>query len=244
MIAGRCGHGFARGGRSPGTTKESDRMRVSNPLREMLCGRVLALGLALITSTASAAPDPQDAQRLIEQSTGEMLEVLRSEAEDGEVDLERVRGRLRELVLPHLDFLTMTKLAIGRSWLQADREQKRALVEEFRDLLVRTYTRALEEYDDQELEFLPLEPGSKEGRVTVRSRVVPADGGTRIPVEYSLRYHADDDRWQVYDIEVDGVSLVTTYRSSFSDIISREGVEGLIEHLREKNADKAVQTPS
>lgn len=215
-------------------------MRVSNPLRQALHGWML--GLALITSTVSAAPDPQDAQRLVEESTGEMLEVLRSEAEDGEVDLERLRGRLRELVLPHLDFLTMTKLAIGRSWLQADREQKRALVEEFRDLLVRTYTRALEEYDDQDLEFLPLEPGSREDRVTVRSRVVPADGGTRIPVEYSLRYH--DDRWQVYDIEVDGVSLVTTYRSSFADIVSREGVAGLIEHLREKNADKAVQTPS
>lgn len=217
-------------------------MRVSSPLRQALCSWMLALGLALIASPALAAPDPQDAQRLIEESTGEMLALLRSEAEDGEVDLDKVRDRLRELVLPHLDFVTMTKLAIGRSWMQAEREQKRALVEEFRDLLVRTYTRALEEYNDQELEFLPLEAGSQEGRATVRSRVVPADGGTRIPVEYSLRFH--DERWQVYDIKVDGVSLVTTYRSSFSDIISREGVEGLIEHLREKNADKAAQTPS
>lgn len=217
-------------------------MRVSSSLRKALSGWVLALGLTLVTSTVAAAPDPRDAQRLVEESTGEMLEVLRSEAEDGEVDLERVRARLRELVLPHLDFLSMTKLAVGRSWLEADREQKRALVEEFRDLLVRTYTRALEEYDDQELEFLPLEPGSREDRVTVRSRVVPADGGSNIPVEYSLRYH--DEQWLVYDIKVDGVSFVTSYRSSFSDIISREGVEGLIEHLRDKNAEEAAQVPS
>lgn len=196
---------------------------------------MLALGLVLIPGAASAAPDPQDAQRLVEESIGEMLEVLRSEAEDDEMDLERVRARLRELVLPHLDFLTMTKLTVGRSWLEADREQKRALVEEFRDLLVRTYTRALEGYDDQEMEFLPLEPGSREGRTTVRSRVVPADGSAKISVEYSLRYH--DDRWLVYDIEVDGVSLVTTYRSSFSDVVNQEGIAGLIEHLRDKNAE-------
>lgn len=210
-------------------------MHVPSPSRAILRGCLLALGLALIANGALAAPDPQDAQRLVEESTGEMLEVLRSEAENGEVDLERVRARLRELVLPHLDFLTMTKLAIGRSWLEAEREQKRTLIEEFRDLLVRTYTRALEQYDDQKLEFLPLEPGSREDRATVRSEVVPADGGTRIPVEYSLRYH--DGEWQVYDIEVDGVSLVTTYRSSFSGIVNREGIEGLIEYLRDKNAE-------
>ncbi len=210
-------------------------MHVPSPSRATLRGCLLVLGLALIANGALAAPDPRDAQRLVEESTGEMLEVLRSEAENGEVDLERVRARLRELVLPHLDFLSMTKLAIGRSWLEADRDQKRTLVEEFRDLLVRSYTRALEQYDDQQLEFLPLEPGSREDRVTVRSQVVPTDGGMKTPVEYSLRYH--NGEWLVYDIAVDGVSLVSTYRSSFSGIVNQEGIEGLIQYLRDKNAE-------
>ncbi len=196
----------------------------------------ISLALASASATATAAPDPREAQELVEQSTGEMLEVLRAEAADGQVDLEAVRARLNELVLPHMDFVTMTKLAVGRHWLEAEREQKRALVVEFRELLVRTYTRALREYNDEKLEFLPLQEGPQADRVIVRSQVVPSGGGAKIPVEYGLRYR--DGEWQVYNITVDGVSLVTTYRSSFSDIASREGIAGLIEHLRRKNAEK------
>lgn len=169
-------------------------------------------------------------------NTEEMLQILRDEAADGQVDLERIRSALDELILPHLDFVTMTKLAVGRDWLKADREQKRALVDEFRTLLVSTYTRSLREYDDQTLEFLPLQAGAEETRVTVRSRVTQSDGPD-VPVEYSLRHN--DGRWMVYDIAVDGISLVTTYRSSFSGIVSREGIDGLIAHLEEKNAKNA-----
>lgn len=217
-------------------------MRVWKPRQWAGSVAGIVLGMTLMAGTALAAPNPDEAQQLVEESTGRMLEVLRSEAADGDVDLEAVRARLREIVVPHLDFITMTRLAVGRSWLDADREQKRTLVEQFRELLVRTYTRALEEYDEQKLEFLPLKSGSKEDRVTVRSRVVPADGGSRIPVDYSLRYH--DGRWLVYDIQVDGVSLVTTYRPSFAGIVRQEGIEGLIEHLREKNAGGAAEVPS
>ena len=202
---------------------------------------LLAALLFCSAAPALAGPDPKDAQQLVEKSTGEMLAVLRAEAQDGQVDVARIRAKLDELVLPHMDFITMTKLAVGRHWRDAQREQKRALVTEFQELLVRTYTRSLREYNDQKLEFLPLQPGPSEDRVTVRSRVVQS-GGANIPVEYSLRYH--DGQWQVYDITVDGISLVTTYRSSFSDIVSREGVAGLIEHLRRKNAEKADQSTS
>ncbi|MDZ7830035.1 MAG: ABC transporter substrate-binding protein [Halofilum sp. (in: g-proteobacteria)] len=187
------------------------------------------------------AAEPQEAQRLVRENTEQMLQILHDEAADGQVDLERIRSALDELILPHLDFVTMTKLAVGRDWLKADREQKRALVNEFRSLLVSTYTRSLREYDDQELEFLPLQAGAEDTRVTVRSRVSQDDGGD-VPVEYSLRHV--DGRWVVYDIAVDGISMITTHRSSFSDIVSREGIDGLIAHLEEKNAKNADASAS
>lgn len=197
--------------------------------------------LLTLASWSAAAANPQEAQSLVRDNTEEMLQILRDEAADGHVDLGRIRSVLDELILPHLDFVTMTKLAVGRDWLKADREQKRALVNQFRTLLVSTYTRSLREYDDQTLKFLPLQAGADETRVTVRSRVTQ-DDGPDVPVEYSLRHN--DDRWMVYDIAVDGISLVTTYRSSFSDIVSREGIDGLIAHLEKKNAKNADASAS
>lgn len=198
--------------------------------------------LLLAALAAPAAPDPKQAQELVETKTDEMLEVLRNEARDGDIDLERMREKLSEIILPHLDFVTMTKLAVGRHWRDASDDQKRALVREFRELLVRTYTKSLEEYDNQELEFLPLRPSPHEDRVKVRSRVIQANG-PEIPVEYNLRYK--DDAWSIYDIVIDGVSLVTTYRSSFSSQIRQEGIAGLIESLEQKNAaNETGETPS
>jgi len=197
--------------------------------------------LLTLASWSAVAADPQAAQRLVRENTEEVVQILREEAADGQVDLERMRAALDELILPHLDFVTMTKLAVGRDWLNADREQKRALVTEFRALLVSTYTRSLREYDDQTLEFLPLQAEAGDTRVTVRSRVTQDDGAD-VPVDYSMRHV--DGRWMVYDIAVDGISLVTTYRSSFSDIVSREGIDGLIAHLEQKNAKNAEASAS
>lgn len=197
---------------------------------------ILMAAILAVTSSAAVAADPREAQQLVKETTRELLEVLRNEAADGEVDPATVRSKLDELILPHLDFITMTKLAVGRHWLQADREQKRSLVRQFRTLLVSTYTRSLSEYNDQALEFLPLQPGQSDNRTKVRSRVKGKDGA-KIPVEYSMRHH--DGQWQVYDIAVDGISLVTTYRSSFSEIVAREGIDGLINHLERKNAGNA-----
>jgi len=196
----------------------------------------IVLGMALGSATpiaAAAAPDPQQAQQLVEDVTDQMLAVLKNNTSDGQVDLDRIRSKVEEIVFPHLDFVTMTKLAVGRHWRDASNDQKRALVNEFRTLLVRTYTKSLDEYNNQKLEFLPLRPSPYEDRVKVRSKVVQ-QGGPDIPVEYALRYH--DGEWSVYDIVIDGVSLVTTYRSSFSSQIDQGSIDALIESLRKKNS--------
>jgi len=197
------------------------------------------LALLLAFSAPAAAADPQEAQQLVRENTRQMLEVLREEAADGEFESDRMRSVVEQYVLPHLDFVTMTKLAVGRDWLKADSGQKKALVSEFRRLLMSTYTSALGEYDDQEFEFLPLEAGEDDTRVEVRSRFDNGDG-SKIPVTYRL--HVRDGRWMMYDIRVDDISLVTTYRSSFSDIVSREGIDGLISHLEQKNASNTAKT--
>lgn len=200
---------------------------------------LLALASALAGAVRAAeAPDPEQAQALVEDVTGRMLEVLREDARDGQVDVERMRAKVREEILPHLDFVTMTRLAVGSPWRNASTEQKRTLVTEFRELLLRTYTHALDQYDNEELVFLPLRPSPYEDRVTVRSKVIRTDG-PEIPVQYSLHYTKKDE-WKVYDIVVDGISLVTTYRSSFAGRIRNEGIEGLIASLEQKNADKAL----
>ena len=209
-------------------------------LRSLVAAVVLLLGLQ--APAATAAPDPQQAQQLVKDVTQRMIAVLREEAGDPGDDVEQLRQKMDEIVAPNLDFITMTKLAVGRHWRQATDEQKRALVTEFRELLLRTYARALNEYNDQELEVLPLRPSPHEDRVRVRSRVIQPNG-PEIPVDYGLRY--DDGEWQVYDIIVDGISLVTNYRSTFANEIRRSGIDGLIATLEQKNASNStLQTGS
>ncbi|MEX1082629.1 MAG: ABC transporter substrate-binding protein [Halofilum sp. (in: g-proteobacteria)] len=189
--------------------------------------------LAVVAMPASAAePNPEDAQALLVEVSEEVLAVLDEHAAGGDMDVEQVRAELSDIIAPHMDFITMTRLAVGGNWREADREQKRALVTEFRTLLVRTYSRSLDEYSGQQVEFLPLGESSQEDRVTVRSRVTRPDGPA-IPVEYGVRYN--DGEWKVYDVVVEGISLVTTYRSNFSSIVRSGGIEGLVEELKRKN---------
>lgn len=205
----------------------------------------LLLASALLPGVAAAdeAPDPADARALVQDTTTRLLDVLSERQEAGEVDTDVVRARVDELVKPHLDFVTMTRLAVGRHWRSADDDQKRALVEEFRQMVVRTYTAALEQVDDydaQQIDFLPLEPSDHADRVEVRSEVVQRNG-PRIPVTYGLRYTGGE--WKLYDVIVDGVSLVTTYRSGFGALVNREGIDGLIADLRARNERGEAEVP-
>jgi phospholipid transport system substrate-binding protein len=109
-----------------------------------------------------------------------------------------------------------------------------AIVSQFRQLLVRTYSSALYEYTDQELIFLPMEGSEAEGLVTVRLEIEQA-GGFPIPINYTLRL--GDNGWKVFDVSVDEVSLVTNYRSSFARAIKKNGVDGLIKTLQERNQE-------
>lgn len=214
------------------------------PGRQFASLLLLLVALAAAPQTfADSAPDHEEARTMVKETTNSLIAALREEAQDGRPDADRIRELVDELVEPHLDFVTMTRLAVGRNWNQASNDEKRSLVEEFRELILRSYSSALaqvETYDEQEIEFLPLGESEHETRLEVESQVKMPEGDT-LPISYGLRY--TDGAWKLYDVVVDGVSLVTTYRSSFNTVVRRDGIEGLINNLEEKNDSGEADVP-
>jgi len=152
------------------------------------------------------------------------------------------RAKINELVdakvLPHFDFNRMTALAMGRNWPKANAEQQKALVTEFRALLVRTYSGALSAYKNEVIEFKPLRAAVGDTDVTVRTQV-KRPGTEPVSIDYSMEKIPAG--WKVYDVVVGGVSLVTNYRDSFNAEIRDSGVDGLIKSLAGKNRSPESQ---
>jgi phospholipid transport system substrate-binding protein len=191
---------------------------------------VLLIG-GLLSAAAHAATPPEE---LVKDTSQRMLKALQEEKTDLKKNPERVTALVNEIVLPHFDFVRMSKLALGRYWRRADEKQQQAFVEQFRALLVRTYRSALTEYRDQTIRYLPFSGDQSSGDVTVKTQV-DQPGGSTIPIDYTL--HLENDEWKVYDVVIDGISLVINYRSSFSSEIRQSGIDGLIDKLRKRNQD-------
>jgi phospholipid transport system substrate-binding protein len=150
-----------------------------------------------------------------------------------EADPTQIYGLVEEILIPHFDFARMAKLALGKNWHQLDGEQQKQFVEEFRILLVRTYSTAMLEYTEEEIRFLPFHDDLSKKRVNVPMEVVQT-GGPAIPMVLSL-YQNKEDAWKVYDVKIEGISLVTNYRSSFARDINNGGVEKLLADLTARN---------
>lgn len=189
----------------------------------------LLAGVGLMAAQANAGMGPQE---LVKQTSERMLEALRAEEERIKKDPQRLRDLVDEIVLPHFDFERMSKLVLGRYWRRADEGQQRRFISEFRELLVRTYKSALNEYSEQTISYLPFRGDESEGDVTVKTEV-DQGSGFPIPIDYSL--HLKEGEWKVYDVTIDGVSLVINYRSSFANEIRQVGIDGLIDKLRSRN---------
>jgi phospholipid transport system substrate-binding protein len=190
----------------------------------------ILLSLCLMLAfPAIAASGPE---QLIKETSDKVIDEIRKNAERYQSDPQGIYDLVNTVVLPHFDFSAMTDLALGNFKDDVNEQQRPAIVNEFRLLLVRTYSSALLEYTDQVLVYLPMEGSEAEGLVTVRTEIEQA-GGFPIPINYRLRN--GDDGWKVFDISVDEVSLVTNYRSSFARAIKKNGVDGLIETLRSRN---------
>lgn len=196
-----------------------------------LLAAVLLSAVSLTTMPQAIAAD-HPAQTLVVDSISAMLDVLKNDGEKIKSDPDYLQARVDELIIPNLDFNTMTKLAVGKFWRRADAGQKTELVSEFQTLLLNTYTGALAEYSGETITFDPFRPESREDRAVVRS-TFSQSGGSDVPVVYKLR---EKEGWSIYDIEVNSISLVTSYRSAFTNEIDKGGIAGLIETLKERNA--------
>ncbi len=197
-----------------------------NRLLLALC--IVLPGLALAEARANASQDPLE---LVRDTADEVLKKVVAEKQTLKQHPGRIYDLVEKGVVPHFDFERMSRLAVGRYWRRATPEQKKAFAEAFKQLLVRTYATALLEYSNQPIRYMPPRPSSRPDEAMVSTRV--DNGGPLVPINYRL--HFENGEWKVYDVIVDGVSLVSNYRSSFSSQIRRYGMDGLISRLQKHN---------
>jgi len=188
------------------------------------------LFLAFFMGTVHAAEMAPDV--LVKETAQDVLAIVKKDKEIQAGSQKKIMDLVEAKVLPHFDFKLMTQYAVGKHWRQATPAQQEALTNEFRTLLVRTYSTSLSAYKNQTIEYKPLKMQPGDADVTVKTQVVQP-GGQPVPIDYSLQKEANG--WKVYDVVVDNVSLVTNYRGSFGTEIRQSGIDGLIKTLTEKN---------
>jgi len=200
--------------------------------------QLLAIFLTALAPALAAAQEGPDA--LVKRVTDEVLTIIKSDKDLQAGNPNKVAQLAEAKVLPHFDFERMTRLAVGRNWRAASDAQKQSLVKEFRTLLVRTYSNSLTAYRNQTIEVKPTKLAAADTEATVRTQVIQP-GGPAIPIDYSMQ--KADGGWKVFDVVIDGASLVTTYRGSFNEQIQKGGVDALVKTLAERNRSPEPPKP-
>ncbi len=193
----------------------------------------LVLGFLIGAAQADAAPD-----QLVRERTGKIIELLKKNKDAYAKDHKKLYAMVQEQVLPYFDFRAMSRLVLGKHWREASEDQRTRFAGEFRDLLVRTYATALLKYTNEEVVYLPFRSSPEDKTVTVKTEVKQGGGGPVIPIHYS--FYLTDASWKVFDVIIDGVSLVTTYRSTYAEKIRTEGLNALIATMAKSDKDDAI----
>jgi phospholipid transport system substrate-binding protein len=196
--------------------------------------KAIALGfLLLVVASGALWAAVKPPQEVVQETSARMIDALRKNSATLRQDSSRIYELVDQIVLPNFDFELMSRWVLGRAWQQATPEQRRRFTEEFRTLLVRTYAKALLEYSDEDIR-VPPQPSVADGNeATIRTEVRPKTGQS-IQINYSM--HLNNDAWKVYDVTVDGVSLVTNYRGTFVSQIRNSGIDAVIADLQQRNA--------
>lgn len=192
----------------------------------------LLLGAAVLFAPVAFAQDVAP-DEMVRRTTADVLDIIKQDKDIQSGNTRKIVELAEEKVLPNFNFARMTQLAVGKNWREASDAQKQALTKEFRTLLVRTYSTSLAQYRNQTIDVKPMKFAPSDTEVTVKT-LINQPGGQAIPLDYSMEKSAQG--WKVYDILVDGVSLVTNYRSTFAEEVRKGGIDGLIKTLTDRNA--------
>lgn len=188
------------------------------------------------SSNVFAAEDPINMLRRV---TDNVMHVLRENRDELKQNPKRIYGIVNQTIIPYVDFIEMGKWVVGRNaWNGANSDTQQAFIDEFRKLVVRTYANSLLNYSDQTIDFLPLRMRNAEGRIQVSS--VIRNGGKDIHIDYRLIQ--ENDTWKVYDIIIEGVSLMQGYRAQFAQDVQRGGLPAVVTKLKDRNS-KGITTP-
>lgn len=213
----------------------------TNPFRPFTLLLGIAMLLVMSSSRAEANVPPHD---MLKSVTEEIFTVLKQQQETIHEKPEHLFDLVEKVLLPHVDMTVMSRYVLGKYWRTADEEQRQRFILEFKNLLVRFYVSALLE-DPSQLDellantdglinYLPVNLDAETRKTTVRAEVYMPNGGPRIPVSFNL-FRNDSGEWMMYDVNVDGISLVTNYRSSFAAEIKRDGLDALLERMADRN---------
>ena len=191
----------------------------------------LMLTAALFSQSLLADPIAPDV--LIKNTANEVLEIVKKDKDIQAGDTQKIVALTEEKIVPHFDFVRMSRMVLGRAWAQASKEQQDKFQTEFRNLLVRTYSSALAKYRNQTIDYKPLRAAPGDEEVVVKTQIVQP-GGQPIPIDYSLE--KVDNAWKVYDVKIDSISLVTNYKGQFApDLKQSGGLDLIIKKLVDKN---------
>jgi phospholipid transport system substrate-binding protein len=203
----------------------------------MMKGILLALLLTAVSAAAFGATADMAPDVLARSVTDEVLAIIRSDKDLQAGNPDKVMQLVEVKVVPHFNFARMTQLAVGRNWRQTTPEQQKALTAEFKTLLVRTYTTAFTLYKNQTVDYRPVRMAPTDTDVIVKS-LIKQPTGQPVAVDYSME--KTGGAWKVYDVKIEGVSLVDNYRNTFNSEIQKSGVDGLIKALADRNRSLAA----
>ncbi|MFY9317837.1 MAG: ABC transporter substrate-binding protein [Burkholderiales bacterium] len=194
--------------------------------------RLAAPLFAVFLAVPAFAQEPGP-EELVKKVTADVLDAVKSDPKLQAGDRKKTLALAEQKVLPHVDFEEAARLAAGKSWSTATPEQQQRITSEFRSMLIRIYSNAIDVYRGQTMKVLPLRMAPNATEVTVRNQYL-REGRPPVPVEYAMK--KTPEGWKIYDIVIEGVSLVLTYRAEFEQVTRTSGIDGLIKRLQEKNA--------
>ena len=194
-----------------------------------------AAAMALSLGVARAADAAKSPDQLIKEVSTDVLDTIKADKSIQAGDVQKVVALVDAKVMPYVNFQRMTASAVGRYWRQATPEQQKRLQEEFKILLVRTYSGALSQVKDQTVQLKPMRANPEDKDVVVRTEV----RGKGDPIQLDYRLEKGEQGWKIYDVNVLGVWLVENYRNSFAQEIGANGIDGLIGKLAERNKGAA-----